>query len=450
MRTPIRILLVEDDDVHRESLERHLARSGYEVMAVSSAERALGAFAAFRPALVLTDVRMPGMSGIDLLGRLRENTDVPVVVMTGFGDMASAIESMKNGAFEYLTKPLDLDELDDTLKRCFREHRRTPANEFPVEPGETAEAEEPTVESLVGRDPEMIAIYKTIGKVAATRTPVLIRGETGTGKELIARIIHHNAAESDEPFIAINCTAVPESLLESELFGHVRGSFTGAISDRRGRFELAGSGTLFLDEIGDTSMAFQAKLLRVLEEREFYPLGGETAKRTEARVIAATHRPVERMIREGTFREDLYFRLRVVEIRIPPLRERRDDIPLLTRTIAARVSRELSREVRVPDEVMNLLRMHDWPGNVRELENTITRAAVMARGPAITPDHITLGPATDDALEMTDDRSLRALERIHVQRVLIQAGRNKSRAAQILGISRPRLDRIISRHGLQV
>jgi transcriptional regulator with PAS, ATPase and Fis domain len=296
----------------------------------------------------------------------------------------------------------------------------------------------------------MMAIYKTIGTVAGTRTPVLIRGETGTGKELIARTIHRNGPEPGLPFVAINCTAVPEGLLESELFGHVRGSFTGAVADRKGRFELAGSGTIFLDEIGDTSLAFQAKLLRVLQEREFYPVGSEQPRATHARVVAATHRPVEEMIDEGTFREDLYFRLRVVEIDIPPLRERRGDIPLLVRHILTRVSGEVGRDLVIPDDVMGMLLTYDWPGNVREMENAITRAAVLARGGTIAIEQLSLGRGAEPATPEYDAESLEAVERAHVQRILAGTGGNKSRAAEKLKISRPRLDRIIEKHQLVV
>ncbi|HUF69145.1 MAG TPA: sigma-54 dependent transcriptional regulator [Longimicrobiales bacterium] len=435
-----KILLVEDDDAHRVAIERHLSRSSWDVTAVEDAERALGALSSTAPALVLTDVRMPGMSGIELLDRIRESTGTPVIVMTAFGDMQGAIDAMKKGAFDYLTKPLDLDVLDESLERCLREH--SDESSARVDPAQKAD-----VEGLIGHDPRMISIYKTIGSVAGTRTPILIRGETGTGKELIARTIHRNGPDPGQPFVAINCTAVPESLLESELFGHVRGSFTGAVADRKGRFELAGSGTIFLDEIGDTSLAFQAKLLRVLQEREFYPIGGEKPRRTEARVVAATHRTIERMVEEGSFREDLYFRLRVVEVAIPPLRERRADIPLLTRYILGRVSRDLGRHLQVAAEVLDVLLGHDWPGNVRELENALTRAAVLARGSTITAEHLSLRSGSEQMPD-PDDQSLDAMERAHVQRVLAQTRHNKSRAAQILGVSRPRLDRMIARHGL--
>jgi transcriptional regulator with GAF, ATPase, and Fis domain len=308
---------------------------------------------------------------------------------------------------------------------------------------------------LVGRDPAMIEIYKTIGAVARSRTPVLIRGETGTGKELIARAIHFNSADATEPFVAVNCTSIPESLLESELFGHVKGSFTGAMGDRKGRFELAGRGTIFLDEIGDTSPAFQAKLLRVLQEREFHPVGGERVRRTEARVVAATHRPLERMVREGRFREDLYFRLRVVEIAVPPLRERRGDVPLLAEHLLREGAREMhvAAPVLAPDAVARLT-SYDWPGNVRELENALTRALVLARGATLTAGDLVLGhdgvAAEDPAsAEESADQSLAAIERAHIVRVLQRARGNKRQACRVLRISRPRLDRLLEKHGIR-
>jgi DNA-binding NtrC family response regulator len=437
-----RILVVEDDDTHRETLARHLSRSGFQVTAVESAERALAILHATNADLILTDVRMPGMNGLTLLEHVKARTDVPVTVMTAFGDMQSAIDAMKKGAYDYLQKPLDLDALDAVLGRCVAETAKPPS---PA----SASTELPVSARLVGTDPRMIEIYKTIGSIATSRTSVLIRGETGTGKELIARLIHHNARQPEAPFVAVNCTAVPASLLESELFGHVRGSFTGAVSDRKGRFELAGDGTIFLDEIGDTSASFQAKLLRVLQEREFYPVGSETPRAARARVVAATHRPVERLIKEGRFREDLYFRLRIVEIAIPPLRERRGDIPVLATHFVQRHAKELGRELYIPDEVMGELLAHEWPGNVRELENALARACVLARGAALTLDSLRLGHVAESAVP-GDDQSLEAIQRAHVQRVLAQAGRNKSRAAEILGVSRPRLDRIIARHNLVV
>ena len=301
---------------------------------------------------------------------------------------------------------------------------------------------------LVGRDPRMIEIYKLVGQVAATRANVLIRGESGTGKELIARAIHDHSREAGEPFVPINCTAVPATLLESELFGHVRGAFTGAQGDRRGKFALAGRGAIFLDEIGDTSADFQTKLLRVLQERQFYPVGADRPERTEARVIAATHRDLEAMVAAGQFRADLYYRLRVVEIVVPPLRERAGDLPLLATTLVRRAAAAVGRPepVLAPDALAALAR-HAWPGNVRELENCLTRAVVVASGDVIRAEHLVLGGTASEA-PSAKLGTLDEMEREHVLRVLAATRGHKARAAQILGISRPRLDRILARHDI--
>jgi len=448
-----RILVVDDDASIRETFEHHLTRSGHQVASAASAEEALGRMAEFDPALVITDLRMPGMDGLELLSRVRAaRPDIDVLVITAHEDMKSAMEAMKAGAYDYLVKPLDLDEIDLLIGRCFEGRKlKRQAEQL------SAEAAEPyALNQLVGRDPRMIEIYKMIGSLAANRAPVLIRGETGTGKEVIARAIHFNSADAQEPFIAVNCTALTETLLESELFGHVRGAFTGAVADHKGRFELAGAGTIFLDEIGDVSPSFQAKLLRVLENHEFFPVGGESSRRTEARVIAATNRSIEERIESGDFREDLYFRLKVVEIWVPSLRERRDDIPLLADHLLTRIAHDMHKDVHViSDDALQALTEYDWPGNVRELENTLTRAAVIARGPAITLDHLSLGAAaaaaaSSSAETVGDDETLDAAERLHVRRVLARTGGNKRQAARILGISRPRLDRLIAKHGLMV
>jgi DNA-binding NtrC family response regulator len=448
-----RILVVDDDASIRETFEHHLTRSGHQVATAASAEAALDRIAEVDPALVITDLRMPGMDGLELLSRVRAAMpDVDVLVITAHEDMRSAMEAMKAGAYDYLVKPLDLDQIDLLIERCLQDRRlKRRAQQL------TEEAAEPyALNQLVGRDPRMIEIYKLIGTLAANRAPVLIRGETGTGKEVIARAIHFNSADAHEPFIAVNCTALTETLLESELFGHVRGAFTGAVTDHRGRFELAGAGTIFLDEIGDVSPSFQAKLLSVLEDREFYPVGGERPRRTEARVIAATNRSIEQRIQTGDFREDLYFRLKVVEIWVPPLRDRRGDIPLLADHLLARIAKDLHKEVRlIADDALRALAAYDWPGNVRELENTLTHAAVIARGPAITSEHLSLGPATEAgdpaaAGAVSDESTLDQAERAHVERVLRHTGGNKRQAARILAISRPRLDRLIAKHGLMV
>jgi two-component system response regulator AtoC len=293
----------------------------------------------------------------------------------------------------------------------------------------------------------MVQIFKLVGQVSSTRTNVVIRGDSGTGKELIARSIHDASPWAEEPFVAVNCTALPATLLESELFGHVRGSFTGATSDRKGRFGIAGRGTIFLDEIGDTPPEFQAKLLRVLQEHEYYPVGAERPERTEARVVSATHRNLEKLVSIGQFREDLYYRLRVVEIRVPRLRDRMGDVPLLAEYLLQKAAAATgSRPLHLAPETSEALMSHDWPGNVRELENTLTRAAVLATGDVIRPEHIEMGATLDAGPPRLI--SLEELEREHVARVLEATEGHKSRTAEVLGVSRPRLDRMIERYGL--
>lgn len=452
---PTRIMLVDDDEDLRRTLGPHLEDLGHKVLTAESAEVALNQVSEFKPELVLTDVQMPGMDGFDLLKNLRGACpDIDVVIITGYGGVQGAIDAIKDGATDYLLKPLDLDEIEGVIERCMldrsaRTTSKMEADDLAVAPG-----------GLVGRHPRMLGVYKKIGAVSASRAAVLIQGETGTGKELIARTIHENSADADQPFIAVNCAAVPETLLESTLFGHVRGAFTGAATDRRGPFELAGRGTIFLDEIGDTSLALQAKLLRVLEEREFYPVGSELPRRTEARVIAATNRDLEQLVREGTFRSDLFFRLRVIEICVPPLRERRSDIPLLVRHILSKAAVDLGRQVPgVSQEVMAWMLSRDWSGNVRELENTLIRAMVMARAPTLSMHDVdgdhwgpNLGKQADsgnpsgalsEGGSEGETGSLAEVERRHVQRVLLMTGGNKSAAARILEVSRPTLNRMI-------
>jgi len=449
-----RVLVVDDDDSIRESFEYHLGRAGYQVSTAETAERALSALADVDPGVVITDIRMPGMDGLDLLHHIRQAApEIDVLVITAHEDMQSASRAMREGAYDYLVKPVDLERVEVLVERCFRDRTLRRRSRQLAE-----EAAEPyAVDQLVGRDPRMIEIYKLIGTLTDNPAPVLIQGETGTGKELIARAIHFGSESAEEPFIAVNCTALTETLLESELFGHVRGAFTGAVADHKGRFELAGAGTIFLDEIGDTSLPFQAKLLRVLQEREFYPVGGERSRRTEARVMAATNQPLENLVKDHRFRDDLYFRLKVVEIAVPPLRDRRDDIPLLAEHLLGRISRDLHKDVRmISDDAMRALLSYPWPGNVRELENTLTRAVVLARGPAVTGEFISLGPGgekpgggRESGAEPADD-TLDEVERLHVAKILRRVGGHKRRAVEVLGISRPRLDRIIAKYGLDV
>jgi DNA-binding NtrC family response regulator len=438
------VLVVDDDAVVREALVEALAEAGYDVRAADDGARAVALLAERTPDVVLSDVRMPGMDGLALLALLRERApDVPVLLMTAFDDMPTVVAAMREGATDFLVKPLDLHELRARVARVI-DDRRARARAARGRRGDE-ETPPPNLADLVGRDPRMIEIYKLLGQVAATRANVLIRGESGTGKELIARAIHDHSREAREPFVPINCTAVPATLLESELFGHVRGAFTGAQGDRRGKFALAGRGAIFLDEIGDTSADFQTKLLRVLQERQFYPVGADRPERTEARVIAATHRDLEAMVAAGQFRADLYYRLRVVEIVVPPLRERAGDLPLLAATLARRAAAAVGRPepVLAPDALAALAR-HAWPGNVRELENCLTRAVVVASGDVIRAEHLVLGGAASEGPAKLG--TLDEMEREHVLRVLAATRGHKARAAQMLGISRPRLDRILARH----
>jgi len=436
-----KVLLVDDDAAVRAALSDALSASGFVVDAADCAAAALAMVGKSNPGVVVSDVRMPDLSGLDLLRELRTRApDVDVILMTAFDDMPTVVDAMKQGAAEFLVKPLDLDDLQRTLERVFADRvlrqRKKAIRPLAGDPG-----------NLVGRTPKMIEIYKLVGQAAATRATVLIRGESGTGKELVAHAIHAHSAAAAEPFVPVNCAALPSTLLESELFGHVRGSFTGAVGNRRGRFALAGGGTIFLDEIGDTALEFQTKLLRVLQNGEFQPVGSESTEQTSARVIAATHQPLETLIVERRFREDLYYRLRVIEIVIPPLRERVSDIPPLADHMLQRAAAALSTPVAVlaPDALAKLM-AHLWPGNVRELENCLMRAVVVATGGVIRAEHLSMSsPASAQASHVP---SLEDLEREHVARILELAQGHKGHAADLLGVSRPRLNRLIEKYRL--
>ncbi|MDX1492804.1 MAG: sigma-54 dependent transcriptional regulator [Longimicrobiales bacterium] len=429
-----RILVVDDDTDGLEVLQTRLTHAGYEVETAESAEKALSRVKAFDPGMIVTDVRMSGMTGLELLEKIRSTMDdVEVVVMTAHDDMETAVTAMKSGAFDFLVKPVDPKAVQALADRCFKERELVETTEVPDEVAALPRSR------LVGSDPKMIEIYKTIGVLAANRATVLIRGETGTGKEVIARGIHENSEHSNEPFIAVNCTALTDTLLESELFGHVKGAFTGATGARKGYFELAGKGTIFLDEIGDTSPDFQTKLLRVLQERRFYPVGGEEPRTTEARVIAATHQPIEELIEKERFREDLYFRLKVVEIDVPPLRERRGDIEAIATALLGRIREETGKDVRrISDGAVDRLITYDWPGNVRELENALMRAAIVARGTVIGADHLILeGSRGSGPRDLTLDAAVRR----HVRLVLDRVDGDEKAAAELLGISKKELEK---------
>jgi DNA-binding NtrC family response regulator len=439
------ILVVDDDTAIRTSLAEAVAEWGDEVRTASDATSALARIAEEAPDLVLSDVRMPGMDGVELLRLLRQRApSTDVILMTAYEDMSTVVAAMREGALDFLVKPLDLHALHDIVDRVFED--RTARNAVARGGDDPSDFR---MDTLVGRDPRMLKIFKMIGQAAASQVTVLVRGESGTGKELVARAIHFNSDRAKEPFVPVNCAALPSTLLESELFGHTRGAFTGAVGARRGRFALAGRGTIFLDEIGDTTPDFQSKLLRVLQNREFFPVGAEQVEHTDARVIAATHQNLESAVAEGRFREDLYYRLRVLEVEVPPLRDRAGDLPLLAKSLVRRAAVACAiAEPVISDDALHALLAHDWPGNVRELENCLTRAVVLAAGNVIRPEHLHL--RSDEPLASRERLgALQDVEREHVARVLAATGGEKLAASRILGISRPRLDRLLRKYRLE-
>jgi len=438
-------LIVDDDQRIRRSLVDALDGPSASVTTAESAEAALAVIAETKPDVALVDVRLPGMDGLELLRLLRERSpDIAVVVMSAYEDLPTVATAMRDGAVDFLVKPLDLHVLREVIGRIPARQsagRRSAGTE-------PASEETPPGIQIIGHTPGMIEVFKRVGQAAGNRATVLVRGESGTGKELVARSIHANSADSVEPFVAVNCAALPDGLLESELFGHVKGAFTGASRDRDGRFVAAGRGTIFLDEIGDTTAQFQSRLLRVLQEQEIYAVGSDQPRRTEARVIVATHRDLEALRESGDFRTDLYYRIRVIEIDIPPLRDRMDDLPELAEHLIQRASRSLYRDPpKLADEALAALVSHDWPGNVRELENCLARAVVASPGVSIGAEHLSLG--RDSPAEPTNLGSLDEAEKEHLKRVLKAVDGRKTRAANVLEVSRTRLDRLIKKYGLE-
>ncbi|MBM3294241.1 MAG: sigma-54-dependent Fis family transcriptional regulator [Candidatus Aminicenantes bacterium] len=441
------ILVIDDDPLIRKTLSSHLARQGYEVRTAEDGQSGLSLQAEMGPDLVLLDVRLPDLDGLEVLSRIKDlGNRSRVVIMTAYDDMKTTVEAVKRGAFEYLVKPLDFVALDFTVGKAFQ----VKALEEKVSYLVAERQKEYTIDNIIGRSPQMREVFKLIGSVAVTRTNVLLEGESGTGKELVAKAVHYNSAWRDEPFIVINCSAISDTLLESELFGHVKGAFTDAVCETKGKFEIAGKGTLFLDEIGDVSPNLQSKLLRVIESRDFMKVGGEKVLKTEARIIAATNQNLRSLIEAGKFREDLYYRLKVVEITLPPLRDRKEDIPELVGYLLEKINRELKQNVRkVPPEVMAFLAEQPWKGNVRELENALTRAVILAKGDVVLLEYLPLD--FDDRKAFARELvSLEAVERDYIQHVLRAVKGSKTRASQILQISRPTLDKKIKDYNLEV
>lgn len=445
-----RILLVEDEEKLRRALELHLRSLGFEVTVAASAEDALGSMD--RADLVLTDLRLPGMDGVEFLSRIRLTNSVsPVILMTAYGTVESAVEAMRKGASDFLTKPFSLDHLTSVIERALEMRALRDENrKLREELGKRYD-----LENIIGRSAPMQEVFQLVMRVAPAKSTVLIAGESGVGKDLIARAIHYHSPRRERPFVKINCTAIPENLMESELFGYEKGAFTGANTSKPGKFEEANTGTVFLDEIGDVTPAVQVKLLRILQEREFERLGSNKTLGIDVRVIAATNQDLRVALEQGTFREDLFYRLNVVPINMPPLRKRKEDIPYLAQYFLNKFARESGRQMEgLSEEAIQLLESHYWPGNVRELENVIERAVVLARSSRLTPEDIRLDdihkkPVAADDLFLPPGMTLDDYEKWLIQEALRRAKGNKSQAARLLGITRNAFRYRLSQTGIE-
>ncbi len=448
------ILIVEDEAFQREMLRDFLIKQGHRVTEAGSGETAVQLLGKSSFDVVLLDFRMPGMDGLEVLREAKRiNPETEAVIMTAYGNIETAVGAMKAGARDYLTKPIDFDELCILIDRV-AEHRTLVRENRILR--EELMAKGVAYDAIRYQSQKMAELINLAGRVAPSQATVLIRGETGTGKELLARLVHHLSPRAERPLIVVNCAAIPESLLESELFGHEKGAFTGAIQRRIGRFEQADGGTLFLDEIGELTLPVQVKLLRFLQEREFERVGGERTFKADVRIISATHQDLEARVKEGTFREDLFYRINVVTMTIPPLRERREDIPILLDHFVERFARENHKKIDgVGRQARDMLIRYEYPGNVRELENIVERAVVISRGSVISSDDL---PFSDAVCESEGDReatngslneALEALECRMLQDALEQAGFNQSQAARLLGLNERMLRYKLKKYGLK-
>jgi len=444
------ILVVDDEKNIREGLREALVLDGYEVALAADGEAALKAFENGDVDLVITDLKMPKVSGEDLLKRVVSlYPAVPVIILTGHGSIESAVVAMREGAYDFLTKPVNLDHLSLLVKRALENRSLVLQNRALQEELEKKNQ----FASIIGKSKEMKQVFEMVRQVAPARTSVLITGESGVGKEMIAEALHYNSPRREKPLIKLHCAALTETLLESELFGHERGAFTGAVARKRGRFELANMGTLFLDEIGEINQNIQIKLLRVLEEKNFERVGGEETIEVDVRLIAATNKDLAQAIAQGTFREDLFYRLNVVNINVPPLRERKDDIPLLIAAFLAEFAGENGKKIDGIDPKARLaLFNYSWPGNVRQLRNSIESAVVLCKGTLITPDDLPpniRGESSEEVIRIPVGASLSEMEKEAIRATLQREGGNKSRTAEILGIGRKTLHRKLQEFNLE-
>ncbi len=467
-RMTVKILVIDDDEVTRILLQEVLEKEGYEVQLAVSGEMAVQWIQKRQYAIILSDIRMFDLDGMAVLREVKrlQNSSV-VILMTGFGSMEGAIEAIQEGAFDYVSKPFQVHELKAIIARAvkylesFRNCRDLSHVKIDLRP---------SVKTLIGKSPEIVEVYKVLARAAMSSSTVLVMGESGTGKELVARAIHENSQQKDKKFIGVNCGALVDNLLESELFGHVKGSFTGAMTDKRGLFEEAQGGTLFLDEIGDITPALQIKLLRVLQENEIKPVGSAELRKVATRIIAATHQDLGTLVQTGKFREDLYYRLKVISIGLPPLRFRMVDLSDLVENFLSKYSKKNKKLIsHISDEAMSLLKNYSWPGNIRELEHAIESAVAMANTSVLFPEDFPVEisksicsdkqwsvkhPPMDDAslieVSQKNDRSLEDLEKKHIIKTLKEVYFNKSKASEILGIDRATLYRKAQRYGIDL
>ena len=444
------ILVIDDEKNIRTGLQTALEMDGYEVLLAADGTEGLEIALHTDIDLVITDLRMPGVSGEEVLRRVATETPgIPVIVLTGHGTVESAVEAMRAGAYDFLTKPLNLDRLSLLVKRALQNRELSLQNREL----EREIAGKKSFEHIIGKSQAMLKVFDVVRRVAPTRASVLITGESGVGKELIANALHNLSPRKEKPFVKVHCAALAETLLESELFGHEKGSFTGAIARKRGRFELANQGTIFLDEIGEIDQTVQIKILRVLQERKFERVGGEETLEVDVRVVTATNRDLESEIAEGRFREDLYYRLNVVRIHVPPLRERKDDLPLMIASFLGEFARENGKKVDgIDPKARSALYAYDWPGNVRQLRNCIESAVVMTSGPLISLDDLPPSIRSGDekpSIRIPVGVTMAEAEREIIMQTLSAQNGNKSKTAETLGIGRKTLHRKLDEYGLE-
>ena len=445
----MKILIIDDQPAILESLSMFFSENGYIVNTAEFGKEGLKMVESEQPDIVILDIKLPDANGIDVLKEIKSKYDhIVVIIITAFSVMDTAIEAMKYGAFDYVHKPINIKELDICVQKAIATIKLKNNLSIYLRDQKT----QYKLDTIVGKSKKLLQIFKLIGLTCNNKATVLIQGESGTGKNLIAKAIHYNGMLKDEPFVSISCSALVESLLESELFGHEKGAFTHAVNIKKGKFEIAGNGTIFLDEIGETPLNTQVKILRFLQEREFERVGGEKTIHSNARVIAATNRDLDKMVKENRFREDLFFRLKVITINVPPLRERKSDIPLLVNFFMHKITEELHKKpMDISESAMGKIMQYDWPGNVRELQNVLMRAIVLSRDNVIMDYHISTFNENQNSATTSNAKfkSLDEIEKDHIINALVKARNNKGKACGLLKITRPTLRKKIQKYNIQ-